>query len=333
MAQQSVITPEMRQIVSTWKLEKPMTFDVEKGAIRKYAYVMGDSNPLWTDEARAKQTKHGGIIAPPVFLTNFDPFQNGVKYPFRALPGSASAGNRFEFYKPMRPGDTITVSQRLVDIYEKQGKGSPLIFVVDEKLYHNQNGELVAKVNWTRVNYNVPPDPKETGQTITVDLSRAREQLFRGDPKYQPHTTGPGKQVYFEDVQPGMEVPALQFNLTHQLFVRFFCVTNDWGTHHVDYPYAVAEGGKDCIAQGLLGSCLQCKLMTDWVGLEGTLRKLDGRYRAPGYPGDVWTTKGRVVKKYQEGGENLVDLEIWVENQDGVKVTPGSATVALPSRG
>jgi hypothetical protein len=31
-------------------------------------------------------------------------------------------------------------------------------------------------------------------------------------------------------------------------------------------------------------------------------------------------------------GENLVDCDIWVENQDGVKVAPGSATIALPSR-
>ena len=37
--------------------------------------------------------------------------------------------------------------------------------------------------------------------------------------------------------------------------------------------------------------------------------------------------------KRQDGGEHLVDLEIWTENPQGQRTTPGTATVALPSRG
>jgi hypothetical protein len=39
-----------------------------------------------------------------------------------------------------------------------------------------------------------------------------------------------------------------------------------------------------------------------------------------------------VIKKYEEGGEHLVECEIWVENGKGEKTTPGSALVALPTR-
>jgi hypothetical protein len=42
--------------------------------------------------------------------------------------------------------------------------------------------------------------------------------------------------------------------------------------------------------------------------------------------------KGKVTKKYQQGGENLVDLEIFVENPEGKKITPGTAIVALPKK-
>jgi hypothetical protein len=42
--------------------------------------------------------------------------------------------------------------------------------------------------------------------------------------------------------------------------------------------------------------------------------------------------KGKVIKKYIEGGKHLVDCEIWLENAQGEKTTPGSATVMLPSR-
>ena len=49
-------------------------------------------------------------------------------------------------------------------------------------------------------------------------------------------------------------------------------------------------------------------------------------------PGTPVTIKGVVTKKYQESGDNLVDCEIWLQNEKGEKTTPGSATVALPSR-
>ncbi len=45
------------------------------------------------------------------------------------------------------------------------------------------------------------------------------------------------------------------------------------------------------------------------------------------------TCRGVVTAKRQEGGENLVELEVWTENPEGQKTTPGTATVALPSRG
>jgi hypothetical protein len=42
--------------------------------------------------------------------------------------------------------------------------------------------------------------------------------------------------------------------------------------------------------------------------------------------------KGVIKAKRQEDGANLVDLEVWTEDPDGNKTTPGTATVELPSR-
>ena len=39
-----------------------------------------------------------------------------------------------------------------------------------------------------------------------------------------------------------------------------------------------------------------------------------------------------ITKKYTEGNEHLVECNIWVENGKGEVTTPGSATVALPSK-
>ena len=44
---------------------------------------------------------------------------------------------------------------------------------------------------------------------------------------------------------------------------------------------------------------------------------------------NVW---GKVTKKYEEGGEALLDLDVGVAQPDGTQTTPGTATVALPKK-
>jgi hypothetical protein len=48
--------------------------------------------------------------------------------------------------------------------------------------------------------------------------------------------------------------------------------------------------------------------------------------------GETWNCKGKVVKKYVDEDQHCVDLEIGVENGKGQVTTPGTATVALPSK-
>ncbi len=72
--------------------------------------------------------------------------------------------------------------------------------------------------------------------------------------------------------------------------------------------------------------------MTDFAGEHGWLRKLGAQYRGMDQPGVKIVARGKVSKKYTEGGDHMVDCEIWLENAKGEKTTPGSATVMLPSR-
>ena len=39
--------------------------------------------------------------------------------------------------------------------------------------------------------------------------------------------------------------------------------------------------------------------------------------------------KGKVMRKWEESGEKLVELSIWTENGDGKTTTPGSAIVVF----
>ena len=66
MTQESVITKEMRDAIGVES--EPVTHEVEKGAIRKFAEALGDANPLFNDEEAARKTRYGGMIASPTFL-------------------------------------------------------------------------------------------------------------------------------------------------------------------------------------------------------------------------------------------------------------------------
>ena len=153
MTEDSVITDEMRRIAETW-VSAPHVFEVEKGAIKKFALATGDLNPLWQDEDYAKKTKWAGIIAPPTFLKCFRVFDRREDRPIAGpFYKSASAGDVYELHEPIRPGDTITVVARVVDMYERKCKSGRRLFVVYEKTYTNQHGELVAKGWWTGVTF------------------------------------------------------------------------------------------------------------------------------------------------------------------------------------
>ena len=50
---------------------------------------------------------------------------------------------------------------------------------------------------------------------------------------------------------------------------------------------------------------------------------------------DAGGSRRAFPKKYgglEDNGANLVDCDIWLENEKGEKTTPGSATIALPAR-
>ena len=75
------------------------------------------------------------------------------------------------------------------------------------------------------------------------------------------------------------------------------------------------------------------RLVFDFAGYKGRVKKFGVNYRGMDMLNKEITAGGVVTGKRQEGGENLVDLDVWTQDATGKKTTPGTATVALPSRG
>ena len=142
-----------------------------------------------------------------------------------------------------------------------------------------------------------------------------------------------GKQTYYEDVEVGAAIGPLEKDPTTQQLVKYAGASGDFYQIHYDKDFALKNNLPGVILHGALKNAFLGQLMTDFAGERGWLRKLSVQYRGMDQPGAKVICKGRVAKKYVEGGNHLVDCEIWLENVNGEKTTPGSATVILPSRG
>ena len=137
---------------------------------------------------------------------------------------------------------------------------------------------------------------------------------------------------YWEDVKEGTEVPSLVKQPSTRQLVKYAGVSGDFYEIHYDKDFAKSTGLPGVILHGALKSAFLAQLMTDWIGPEGILTKLGCQYRGMDEPGSALTCKGVVTKKYVSNGRHLVDCEVWVEDQEGRKFTPGWATVDLPTR-
>lgn len=135
--------------------------EVEKGAIKKFADAVGDANPLYWDEEYARSTRFGGIVAPSGFFgwptkwKSAMPFFSEMRQEVVDTIAKAGysrildGGIEYDFYYPVRAGDTLSALSKVKDIYEREAKAGKMILSVIETTYTNQNGDVVAKARQT----------------------------------------------------------------------------------------------------------------------------------------------------------------------------------------
>ncbi|MFH0727078.1 MAG: MaoC/PaaZ C-terminal domain-containing protein [Pseudomonadota bacterium] len=139
------------------------------------------------------------------------------------------------------------------------------------------------------------------------------------------------KQVFFEDVEVGNELPPVVKKYTLMKMAAFAGVHGDWCPGHYDYKVCNDYGLKAPVAYGMQITAYASQVLTDWIGPNGVLKKFMSQTRAFIYVHDEITFKGKVLKKYVEDGKHFVDLELWGEKQDGALAQSGTGTVILPS--
>jgi acyl dehydratase len=141
------------------------------------------------------------------------------------------------------------------------------------------------------------------------------------------------KQIYYEDIAVGSEIPSLVKHPTTRQLVMWAGASTDFYEIHYDKDFAQGNGLPGVIVHGQLSCGFLGQLITDWIGEEGSIKKLTCSYKGMNFPGEALACKGKVTKKYIEDGEHYVESDIWVENPEGERTVLGIAVVTLPARG
>ena len=139
-------------------------------------------------------------------------------------------------------------------------------------------------------------------------------------------------QPYWEDVEVGQELlgPSLEIN-AKRVFLQV-SGSQDWYPVHFDPAFARKGGHPEMFMNTGFTQAALVRVITDWMGDEGFLRKLYFEMRRQQRPGDTMVCRAKVTGRYERDGEGWLELDVWAENEREGVTTPGKAVVILPRR-
>jgi acyl dehydratase len=333
-------------------------------SIRHWVLGIGDSNPLYLDEEHAKTSRWGTITAPGTFLYAFDRVVSGY---VGGLPGvhAMFAGTDWNWHLPILVGDTITAEPRLKELRDLKsnfsGRSVQQIYGVK---FYNQNGELVCEADSWCIRTQRDVARERSSRELVEPKVWTPEEIAEISAHYEAEAPRGAAPLYWEDVRIGDVLPTLLKGPS--TVTSFVCFTQGWGSLYVkahgqafdmfrnhpalgipndlgvpeppervhwDNNLARAVGVPAAYDYGPERISWLGHLMTNWIGDEGFLKRLNVQVRKHNIIGDLTTCSGTVTKVWHEDGENLVEVAVEGRNQNDEVSAVGMAVASLPSRG
>lgn len=171
----ALLTDEIRRYIGMESELKLACDPVEQGAVRRFAQAVMDPDPIYMDREYARETRYGAPVAPPLFPVTIvrapfgspdhisnradDPGFDGVLestslgLPRLPLVNSAqlTGGCEFEMFRLARHGELIWVQSRYLDIYERETSKGPMLFIIMETDFKDDDGKLICRFRKTQI--------------------------------------------------------------------------------------------------------------------------------------------------------------------------------------
>ncbi len=276
-----------------------VVYEVTPEAIYKYALAIGSRNMTYYNYNGALSGISGSGMAPPSFAVVHELFLAEKLWTEVALHGGPEQLGRnllmlvhgeqdMHFYKPIRPGDTITCRAKVKNIEDK-GSGELLIINV---VSNNQKGERVVESEWGIFIRGIGSGQKQNvvGKKEQIQVDNSSSLLFR-------------------------KIIRVPRDITY----KYAQASGDRNPIHTNENVAKASGLKGIIVHGLCTLSLTMRAIIECYldGDPSKLRRLGSRFASPVYPGDILVIDGWEIGKQDE--KTVLGFEV-TRRDDDVKV-------------
>src|SRR5512145_4375 len=142
------------------------------------------------------------------------------------------------------------------------------------------------------------------------------------------------QERYYEDINVDDSIPPREHGpLTIVDTVRWAGLQENWQHLHYDRDHVREHNGlKTFIPSGAYRQALLMRMLTDWIGPRGWLKKISIRHTSSTFEGDTMRFSARVAEKSFDPAEPWVICELQGTNQNDQQILTGRCTLILPTR-
>lgn len=348
------------------RVTPPFYTEINADAARHFASSIGDDNPLYIDPEYAAKSRWKSGLATPCILYSTN---NVVSGAVEGLPGvhAMFAGTDWTWHQPIRHGTRIRTEATLKGLVEHEtrfaGRAIQQIYAIS---FFDQNDTLLATADswcFRTERESAKSEGKKYKEVEKAIRKYTEEELDVFRNQYRSEKRRGAETRYFDDVNVGDQIDTIlkgPYTLTsviafmqswgnygtqnHRIAWDYFdkhpklAIPNAYGVPegparvHWDAEFAREVGVPAPYDFGPERIAWLSHLMTDWMGDDGFLRRLNVRVRDHNLLGDATWCKGTVTGKRVEDGKAIVSADVWCENQRGARTAVGAAEVILPTK-
>ena len=348
------------------RVTPPFYTEVNADAASRFAWAIGDDNPLYHDAGYAAETRWGRQLAPPSILYSLE---NTVSGAVEGLPGvhAMFAGTDFRWNRPIEVGMKFRAESRLHDIVEHRTRFAGLAIqqIYRIRFFDQHDREVAEADSWC---FRTERDTaRNSGCKYEPELKEAHryseDEIAAFQAQYLSEIPRGADTRYFEDVREGDVLgPILKGPYTVTAAVAFM---QAWGNYavrnhrqawqyynrhpklaarnqnnvpeppvrvHWDREFAQEVGVPGAYDFGPERIAWLGHLVTDWMGDDGFLKRLNVQVRGHNVVGDATWCRGEVVRTEVVDGEGQVECSVRCVNQHDRTSALGAATVVLPRK-
>jgi acyl dehydratase len=316
----------------------PTVVALSAGHIAAYARAAQNPDPRFHASA-ANVEYDGALVAMPTMVLTYAPLlrdEIAERQGFIALEESKTARRQTPFAKceirwfhPVRAGDTLTGTRRVLEKYERRGSR----FVTFRVEAGNQRGEQVARYDYTCIfsyakgQREVPREPG-MAQPLVPEAEATVAASNQGN-----H----GRWLKFDTVAVGNPLAPLAVSESQEIMLRKNGLRLA-GKHkpsniHTDEAFARQNIFAGMVNSGPATMSYVDQMLQQSFPLRAFYNggRLLMRAITPFRAGDTVTFAGEVTGKRQENGNTIVECRVRGSNQRGELVCLSDATMMLPA--